>query len=230
RRARAFELGEALYQSIRMQLSVDRYQAIGTERGANLDAIDAPLNNRIWLESQFVEIRGVANEADRLKAIDAILNWTDPGPGGFYDDLGDPSRQPHLIPGPGLAKDPMLRATRVGFGSRPEWPRSWCQNAESYYDAPLRLHYPNLDPQAQYKIRVVYSGSALTPTIRLDAEGHEVHPLIKKANPVRPVEFDIPAAATADGELTLTWTEQQGRGANGRGCQVGEIWLIKKTP
>jgi hypothetical protein len=42
-RARVFELAEALYQSIRMQLSVDKYQAIRTNRGANLDEIDKPL-------------------------------------------------------------------------------------------------------------------------------------------------------------------------------------------
>jgi hypothetical protein len=38
-RARVFELAEALYQSIRMQLSVDRYKAIAVGRGANLDTI-----------------------------------------------------------------------------------------------------------------------------------------------------------------------------------------------
>ncbi|MHC4528835.1 MAG: PA14 domain-containing protein, partial [Planctomycetota bacterium] len=42
-RARVFELAEALYQSIRMQLSVKKYQAIRTNRGANLDEIDKPL-------------------------------------------------------------------------------------------------------------------------------------------------------------------------------------------
>jgi hypothetical protein len=42
-RARVFELAEALYQSIRMQLSVKKYQAIRVGRGANLDEIDKPL-------------------------------------------------------------------------------------------------------------------------------------------------------------------------------------------
>jgi hypothetical protein len=42
-RARIYELAEALYQSIRMQLSVDKYQAIRTNRGANLDDVDKPL-------------------------------------------------------------------------------------------------------------------------------------------------------------------------------------------
>src|SRR6185295_10485517 len=36
-RARIFELAEALFQSIRMQLSVSRYKAISVDRGANLD-------------------------------------------------------------------------------------------------------------------------------------------------------------------------------------------------
>jgi len=42
-RARVFELAEALYQSIRMQLSVKKYKAIRVNRGANLDQIDKPL-------------------------------------------------------------------------------------------------------------------------------------------------------------------------------------------
>jgi hypothetical protein len=227
RRARIFELAEALFQSIHMQLSVTRYQAIGTERGANLDAIDAPLNNRAWLENQFASIRSLPGEPDRRKAIDAIVRRTDPGPGGFYDDLGNPTRQPHLVRGPDLAGDPMQRQTRVGLGSRPDWPRAWCQNAESLYDAPLKLRYTDLDPSAGYRLRVVYSGGNLPPKIRLEAEGLEIHPLMAKPQPVRPIEFDIPRAATADGVLTLTWTEEQGRGANGRGCQVGEVWLIR---
>jgi len=40
-----------------MQLSVERYKAISVGRGANLDTIDAPLNNRLWLKAQFQEIR-----------------------------------------------------------------------------------------------------------------------------------------------------------------------------
>ena len=93
-RARVFELAEALYQSTRAQLSVPRYQAIRVGRGANLDTVDMPLNDRIWLSGQFGKTRELASEQDRLSAIDAILNRTNPGPGGFYDDLGNLTRQP----------------------------------------------------------------------------------------------------------------------------------------
>ena len=52
-RNRIFALAEALYQSIHAQLSVDKYKAIAISRGANLDTIDFPLNNRVYLKDQF---------------------------------------------------------------------------------------------------------------------------------------------------------------------------------
>ena len=73
-RARAFELAEALFQSIRMQLSVKKYQAIRTNRGANLDEIDKPLNHRTDLKNRFNEIRKLSSEKDRLKAIADIVD------------------------------------------------------------------------------------------------------------------------------------------------------------
>src|SRR5581483_2161598 len=66
-RARVFDLAEALYQSIRMQLSVERYQAIAVERGANLYSVDAPLNNRVWLHERFAALRRPPTETDRLQ-------------------------------------------------------------------------------------------------------------------------------------------------------------------
>ena len=32
-----------------------------------------------------------------LRGLDEILHWSDPGPGGFYDELGNPRCQPHLV-------------------------------------------------------------------------------------------------------------------------------------
>jgi hypothetical protein len=229
RRARVFELAEALFQSIHMQLSVSRYKAIAVGRGATLDTIDAPLNNRVWLDDQLTAIGKLEGEDDRLRAIEAILGRTDPGPGGFHDDLGDPARQPHLVRGPSFAEDPdFRRGALVGFGRRPGWPLAWCQNAQSQYDAPVVLHYDALDPAARYRVRVVYAGDNFRTRVWLDAEGTEVHPLIARPDPVRPVEFDIPAAATRDGTLTLRWTQEPGQGGNGRACQVAEVWLIRR--
>jgi len=227
---RIFELADALFQSIHMQLSVEKYKAIARDRGATLDTVDAPLNDRLWLLDQFGQIRQMSNEPDRLAAINSILNWTDPGPGGFYDDLGNPSAQPHLVRGPGPASDPaFLQSSLVGFGGgRAPARMSWRTHAESLVDAPLRMVYRDLDPNAQYKVRVVYVGDSPRTKIRLTANGAEVHGYIEKPVPVKPLEFDIPKSATAKGELELEWTRTPGLGGNGRGCQVSEVWLIKK--
>ena len=229
-RARVFELGEALFQSIRMQLSVPRYQAISVDRGANLDTVDAPLNNRGWLRQRFAAVRQAADETERLKALDEIVNWTDPGPGGFYDDLGDPSRQPHLVSGLGYEKDPAFWETPlVGFGGSGAQRISWRTHAEGLFENPLRVRYRGLDRSAQYKVRVVYAGDSPGMKIRLVANGTvEIHPPMAKPQPVRPIEFDIPKQATEKGELDLSWTRDPGLGGNGRGAQVAEIWLIEK--
>jgi hypothetical protein len=230
RKARVEALAEALFQSIRMQLSVPRYGAIAVGRGANLDMIDVPLNDRRWLTRRFDALRTLADEDERREEIGAILRRTDPGPGGFYDNFGDPTRQPHLIRGPEFERDPaFLRSALVGFGQRPEWPMAWRRNAQSLNDAPLKAHYEGLDHTARYRVRVVYTGDTFNTRMRLEADGQEVHPLIKKPLPVRPMEFEVPAGATEDGEVTLTWTQEAGRGGNGRGCQVSEVWLVRAT-
>ena len=90
-RTRLFQLAEALFQSpAHMQLSVKLYQGQEEVRGATLDGCDFPLNNRPWLKARFAELRQLPDETERLAGIRAILGWTDPGPGGFYDDLSRP--------------------------------------------------------------------------------------------------------------------------------------------
>ena len=231
-RARVFELAEALFQSIRAQLSVERYQAIGAERGANLDAIDMPLTEAGWLKSRFAAIRKLA-ESERLAAIDAILSRTDPGPGGFYDDLGDPERQPHLVRGPGWEKDPAFYSSSLtGFGFRAagpdrSLPKAWWTHAETLLDTPLQLHYAGLDKSTAYRVRVVYGRERLGNKIRLTANDRfEIHTGATRA--LEPLEFDVPPEATAGGELTLTWTQAPGSGGTGRGCQVAEVFLLRK--
>ena len=207
-RVRVFELAEALFQSIHMQLSVPRYGAIALGRGANLDAIDFALNNRVWLGERFREIRGMNSEADRLAKIENIVHWTDPGPGGFYDDL------------------------RGGFGGgtpQQGWRTSWYTDAETLYDEPLRKRYEGLDPNASYKVRVVYGGDALRVPIRLVANGSiEIHGFRAKDPKLTPAEFEILREATHAGTLTLEWTSPPGLGGSGRGTQVSEVWLRKQ--
>lgn len=235
--ARVKELAEALFQSIGMQLSVEKYRAIDVNRGANLDELDVPLNNRVWLKNRFAELRILDDDAARLQGIEEIIHWADPGPGGFYDDLGNPSRQPHLVRPESYAADPgYLETPTVGFRSDPNWRRSWCTHVDGLYQTPVTMRYPDLDPHAHYKLRIVYAGEYFDVKVRLvailksDGAGEreiEIHPFQPKPQPVRPVEFDIPSKATSNGELTLQWQSNPDRGGPGRGCQIAETWLMK---
>jgi len=242
-RIRIFQLAEALFQSIGMQLSVERYQAIAVDRGASLDTLDYPLNNRRWLEEQFARIRKLPPAPDGLKAVDEILQWTNPGPGGFYDDLGNSACQPHLQRGLGFNEDPgCFQSTRADFeedlvvdepDENPGVARrvSWMDHAEALYDAPLRMVYSGLDPKARYTVRVLYAGDSPKRKIRLVANDNlEVHPYLAKPMPYKPLEFPIAPAATQQGKLMLSWFGEPGLGGNGRSCQVSEVWLIKDSP
>jgi hypothetical protein len=241
-RIRIFQLAEALFQSIGMQLSVERYQAIAVDRGASLDTLDYPLNNRAWLEEQFARIRKLASAPERQKAVEDILQWTNPGPGGFYDDLGNVARQPHLLRGLGFSEDPgCFQSARMDYeedlvvdepDENPGVARrvSWMDHAEALYDAPLQMAYTGLDPNARYKVRVLYAGDSPKRKMRLVANDTiEVHPYLAKPMPFKPLEFPIPPAATQQGKLTLSWFSEPGLGGNGRSSQVSEVWLMKDS-
>jgi hypothetical protein len=231
-RLRVYMLAEALFQSIRQQLSVSRYRAIGVGRGATLDSLEMPLNNRGWLVARFDEAKALTSEEERMALLGRILKWTDPGPGGFYDDLGNAAQQPHLVRGLAYEEDPQrLKSTMTGFGYRADWRLSWMTHAESFWDTPLQMRYPSLDPSAQYRIRIVYAGDvfSMNTLIRLVAnDKYDVHPPLRKESPIKPVEFDVPVEATRGGTLTLTFSAPPGMGSAGRGNQIAEVWLMKK--
>jgi hypothetical protein len=226
-RARIDKLGEALFQSIGMQLSVDNYGANEWGRGATLDGLDRSLNNRGWFKTKFEEILAEGNEEIRLDMLNTALNWEDPGPGGFYDDLGDATREPHLVRQKSWAEDP-------GFVDSPQdecnsikgretWRLSWLDQGQTLFGTPLKMRYEGLDSKAKYRLRVVYTGR-FRPTMQLTANGRfTIHePLPQPEQPER-LEFEIPQEATQDGTLDLEW-----RNTTGRGCQVAEVWLVRE--
>jgi hypothetical protein len=225
-RARIVELCADLFQSIKLQTSVQLYHASGSERGAVLDFVDRPLNNRWWLEDEFARIRKLPAEADKLKALDLIRTWENPGPGSFYDEVGNIAKSPHTIRGEGLNTDPLMErnpnpghwAWDGGFSRRR---LSWHTSA----DWPLGLKYHGLDPAASYRVRLTGYGQA-----KLRANGQLLTPTGKARHEIGEFEeFLVPAELVKDGKLTLTfdplpeeahlnWRQQS---------RVSEVWLLK---
>ena len=260
-RARIVKLGAELFDSIGAQLDVSNYKARNSERGAVLEFLDTPLNNRLWLNDEFDAIlsgRFTATMPEhpaqgdvRLARLDRLVNWEDPGPGGFYDDLGCSFKQPHLVKPHPMWEDPgSIKTPREGHTSDDGRPYrlSWLDLGEALCGTPLVMRYDGLDPEARYRVRVTYLGR-YNATIRLIAdEQYEVHASYghtvegaryaagyrdnaaaitsEKGAPapvVTPLEFPIHPAATADGSLELKWERH-----TGRGIQVAEVWLLKE--
>lgn len=234
-RGRVLELGAALFQSIKMQLAVEIYQGEAVARGANLDTLDYPVSDAPWLLARIAEICREPEVSKQLAAIRSLLCRTDPGPGGYYDELGNVSNRKHLVLGQERQTDPEFRTRPlIGFqypcrlGS--DAPLAWKRWSESLFDAPLTMRYENLDRKTHYRLRVVYSGDQPKVKMRLAANDQfEIHPYMERPWPPDPQEFDIPLEATRGGELTLSWTRPPGLGGSGRGCQVSEVWLIPIT-
>jgi len=228
---RLFALGGQLFHDFGLQLSVRLYGASNWERGANLDRVDTPLTETAWLNAAMSAALAQPDEPDRLAALRNITHWSNPTPGAIYDDLGDPTNEPHLIRGPGWDEDPeRYSATIDGIADRTladGWRMSWLDYAETLYETPLRLDYHGLDPHDTYRVRITYAGEDYALPLRLVANGNiEIHPArLRHANP-ETVEFSIPASAVANGTLSLRWTGPEGSGGSGRGRQVAEVWLL----
>jgi hypothetical protein len=235
---RCWEIADYLFEAIGSQTSVKRYKA-QPGRGDFMDYIDTPLSNVIWLLSQFEKIRQTQDEQARLASIDELLNRGNPGPGGFYDNLGLSIETPRLADYPAWDEDPgSLRSPRVSFepGLRgAEWihtvqatgykglaiPLAWMNQITTLYDTPLNVIYENLDPESSYTLRVTYTGR-FNSTIQLTADDKfQIHEM-RETGKVPVNEFPIPHEATKDGRLKLTWTCPEGQ----RGSQVAELWLI----
>jgi hypothetical protein len=221
-------LADLLFENIGSQLTVEKHGAKHRTRGAFMDGIDEPLNNAGWLFSQFRKIRAEKDETARLRAIEKVVNRTNPGPGGFYDNMGSASSMKRIVNPVAWEDDPgTLKSPRIAFyykhrSQDEEAPLAWKNQVGTIYETPLRLSYENLDPEATYSVRVGYTGRR-GKMVRLYADDvYKIHDLVKTGDP--PVrEFPIPKEATADGRLELIWTCGEGQ----RGSQVSEIWLIR---
>jgi hypothetical protein len=225
-RARIGQLCADLFQSIKLQTSVPLYHASGYERGAILDFVDHPLNNRWWLEDEFSRIRKLPAEADRLKALELIRTWENPGPGSFYDEVGNVAKSPRVIRGEGLNTDPtMEKNPNPGFWWWDEGSSRKRLSWQTSMDWPLGLAYHELDSQASYRVRLTGYGQ-----VKMRANGQRLTPTRDAKLEIGEFEeFPLPANLVKDGKLVLTfdpptdeahlnWRQQS---------RLSEVWLLK---
>lgn len=235
---RCHVLADELFASIGAQLTIEKHHAM-SGRGNFLDNINNPLNDVAWIYSELSKAEKALSEEQKIIIIQGILNRTNPGAGGFYDNFGNPSAWERVIFREDVLNDPgNLKTPRVSFGvglKDTEWvheitakgfegdasPKAWMNQVTALYDQPLEIEYKNLDPDASYTIRIAYTGR-FRSNMKMMADGILVHDLMRTG--IQPMyEFPIPEEAIKDGRVVFTWT----CGEAERGAQVSEIWIIK---
>ena len=205
---------EAMFKSIGMQTSVPKYQASGAERGAILDFLDYPLNNRWWLADEFEKIKKMTNEKDQIARLDVIAKWENPGPGSFYDNISD------------LSKGPRVK-TRTEDATDVLWTNNGLSrlrlSSQLFQNFP-RLDYADLDPKAMYTIRISGYGEAL-----LRVDGVRIAPTVYNKGMEEFKEFQLSPQYVSDGKIEVTFDEPEESHLNWRQhSKVFDIWLLKK--
>lgn len=224
-RSSIYELCDRLFHSIGMQTSVKKYYAIGEERGAVLDFVDYPLNNRWWLEDQFKAIGGLASEDKKKERLLQLATWAHPGPGSFYDDMGNIANSLHVVQcypanGPELKEHPTPTFWWWDQGNsraRLSWQVTlW----------PIAVVYEGLDPHADYVVRSTGYGQAL-----LRINGERVQPTINGTRMGEFKEFPVAADFVKDRKLILTWDKPLNEEhLNWRQkSRLAEVWLVNRS-
>jgi hypothetical protein len=203
----------AMFTSIGMQTSVPLYQASGAERGAILDFVDYPLNNRWWLADEFEKIKKMSTEEQKLARLHILATWENPGPGSYYDNISD------------LSKGPRVK-TRTEDATDVLWENNGMSrkrlSTQLYQNFP-KLDYSDLDPNGQYLIRVSGYGDAL-----LRVDGERIEPTAYPKGFEEFKEFPLSPKYVSDGKLSISFDEPEESHLNWRQhSKVFDIWVLK---
>lgn len=254
-RERIAALCDDLFAHIGMQLTVSRHGGQHWVRGAFVECLDIPLNDYRFLTAQFARIRAAKNpteilasanpaapddkagvlfdgdEGYRVELLLRLLNRTNPGPGGFYDNLGSWSSWHRIKDHDRYEEDPgFLHSALSSFVMQPphdemdayDMPLAWQLNACAMYMTPLTVCYDGLDADADYLLRTTYLGY-FGQHVKLCAGEIPVHDYIVTDRQMLTLEFMLPRASYRSGNLELTFTALDGE----RGISVAEIWIEK---
>ena len=209
---KAVQYCDDLFKSIGLQTSVPKYNASGYERGCVLDFIDYPLNNRWWLEDEFKKIKEMKSEKEKLAVLELIRSYENPGEGSFYDNISSADAK-HVI---------SVTDDAIGF----LWENNGLSrkrlSTQLFQFSPV-LQYNELDPVADYMIRVAGYGEAL-----LRANGELLKPTKYEKGYEQFKEFPLPKELIKDGKLKITFdTPNEGHLNWRQQSRVTDVWILK---
>lgn len=217
-RDRIIALFDDLYHSINLQTDMKKHQASGAERGCSLEFLDYPLNNRWWLEDEFKKVEAMPDAGEQWARLDELRAWEHPGPGSFYDDLGNLSKDDHVV---------RALNTKPRSGGFAWWDGGYSRTRLSWQVTSWArggLQYNNLDPEATYVLRFSGFGDM---TAKADDQELTATRYGTENGDIK--EYPVPKELTEDGSLTVKPGAQRLRGVNWRyQPRLAEAWLIKQ--
>ncbi len=198
-----------------------------------------------WLKRQLERARNAPTD-EKLELLSMIVDYENPGEGGFYDNLGTANVAPHVTFGYPYDHGQPYVSEMLAEGNRPsQRSMHFTQNE----DQGVTLTYQDLDPAATYRIRftLVRPWFQERYRMRMNQKSQTIfadkHVLAQNVElPEQMSDFftyEIPSTATRDGKLTIRFarakdvargdrvTVEQWRNSGGWGTLVSEAWLMK---
>lgn len=199
-----------------------------------------------WYQRQLKRARS-ASGAEKTELLGMIVDYENPGEGGFYDNLGTYNPAPHVVFGYPYDHGQPYVGEMLSEANRPSQRSMHFTQDE---DQGVTLHYRDLNPQAQYRVRFTFVRPWYQAryAFRMNQKSQRIYAdsLVLADDLELPLQrsdfftFDIPPAVTRDGELTLRLERapdvargsrveiEQWRNSGGWGTIVSEVWLMKK--
>ena len=199
-----------------------------------------------WLKRQLQRAQK-ASEKERQELLTQITDYENPGHSGFYDNLGTANCAPNVVKGYPYDHGQPYVPQMLDEGNRHS------QRSMHFTQDELKgvtLHYPELDPTASYKIRFSFVRPWFQErySMRMNQKSQAIYAddILLSEGVELPLQmsdfftFDIPPAATKDGQLNIRLkkaddvangdrvTVEQWRNSGGWGTLVSEVWLIKQ--
>ncbi|MEQ8882912.1 MAG: hypothetical protein RLQ12_24945 [Cyclobacteriaceae bacterium] len=199
-----------------------------------------------WTKRQLNRALG-AKGKKRKELLTMIIDYENPGEGGFYDNLGTANHAPNVVTGyPYDHGQPYVSEML----SEENLPSQRSMHFTQDEDQGVTLHYKGLDPKAKYSLRLTLVRPWFQEryAMRMNQKSQSIyaddHLLARNVElPLQVSDFftyKIPASVTKDGELIIRFEKspdvavgdrvsvEQWRNSGGWGTIVSETWLIRE--
>lgn len=200
-----------------------------------------------WLKRQLQRVLDAGPDDEKRELLQMIAEYEDPGPGGFYDNLGTFNPAPNVVVGYPYDHGQPYVPPMLDEGNRPSQRSMHFTQDEAQG---VTLEYRNLDPAATYRVRFTFvrpwyqERYAFRMNQRSQSIYADDHLLAKELElPLQMSDFfsfDVPREATADGSLMIRLEKahdvavgdrvsiEQWRNSGGWGTLLSEVWLMKR--